>query len=80
METEAHMNRRDEQLDAIAQQHLRVETLAQLDAVLDDLLVWKLRNALRAAYAAGMEAAARHCQHSDEARALRQVEMTRAPR
>ena len=78
------MNRRDVILEVIAQQHLRVETLVTRNVdgqdFHDNLSVWKLREALHAAYAAGMEAVAQHGQHSDEARALRQVEMTRAPR
>ena len=77
------MNQRDVILEVIAQQHLRVDTLVtrHVDGQdFHDLSVWKLRNAVRAAYTAGMEAAARHCQHTDEARALRQVETQRAPR
>jgi len=76
------MNRRDRQIEHIAQKHLCVETLVTRNVDgqdFHDLSVWKLREALRAAYAAGMEAAAQHCQQSDEARALRQVKMTRAP-
>ena len=77
------LNRRDVILEVIAQQHLRVDTLVTRNSDGQDFYdvpVWRLREALRAAYAAGMEAAAQHGQHTDEARALRQVEMTRAPR
>lgn len=55
------MNRRDMTLEAIAKEHLRVDTLVKRDQdTLDfyNVSVVRIRQALRAAYAAGLAAAA----------------------